>query len=88
MCKSSRCQLLQQGPESKRLASGAQVGAPVLHHDSLDGTATNRAGFASLMSNLEIEMSCAQLPLGADIRIHAGAFATVTQQPRNQSLTD
>jgi hypothetical protein len=27
------------------------------------------------MSNLEIEMSCAQLALRADIGIHAGAFA-------------
>jgi hypothetical protein len=27
------------------------------------------------MSNLEIEMGCAQLALGADVSIHAGAFA-------------
>jgi hypothetical protein len=27
------------------------------------------------MSNLKIEMSCAQLALGADVGIHAGAFA-------------
>jgi hypothetical protein len=27
------------------------------------------------MSNLEIEMGCAQLAPGADVRIHTGAFA-------------
>jgi len=46
------------------LASRAEVG----------GT-TNRAGFASVMSDLEIEMGCAQLALGTDVGIHAGAFA-------------
>jgi len=40
------------------------------------------------MSNLEIEMGCAQLALRADVGIHAGAFAAVTQQPGNQSLID
>jgi len=57
------------------LASGAEAGATVLHQDSLDGAAANGAGFASLMSNLKIGMSCAQLALGADVGIHAGAFA-------------
>jgi len=57
------------------LASGAEVGAAVLHRDPLDGAAANGAGFASSMSNSKIEMSCAQLALWADIGIHAGAFA-------------
>jgi hypothetical protein len=35
----------------------------------------NGAGFATLVSNLEIEMGYAQLALGADAGIHAGAFA-------------
>jgi len=46
-----------------------------LHQDPLDGAAANGARFASLMGNLEIEMGCAQLVLGADVSIHAGAFA-------------
>ena len=57
------------------LASGAEVGAAVLYHAPFDGAAANGAGFASLMSNLEIGMGCAQLALGADVSIHAGAFA-------------
>jgi hypothetical protein len=57
------------------LASGAEAGAAVLHCDPLDGAAENGAGLTSLMSNLKIEMSCAQLALGADVGIHAGAFA-------------
>jgi hypothetical protein len=40
------------------------------------------------MSNLKIEMGCAQLTLGTDVSIHAGAFAAVTQQSGNQLLTD
>jgi len=57
------------------LASGAEAGAAVLHRDPLDGAAANGAGFASLMGNLKIGMGCAQLALGADVGIHAGAFA-------------
>jgi len=57
------------------LASGAEAGAAVLHRDPLDGAAANGAGVASLMSNLKIEMGCAQLALGADVGVHAGAFA-------------
>jgi len=57
------------------LASGAEAGATVLHNEPLDGAAANRAGFASLMSNLKIEVGCAQLALGTDVSIHAGAFA-------------
>jgi len=56
------------------LASGAEAGAAVLHEDPLDGAAANGAGFASLMSNLKIEMRCAQLAFGADVGIHAGAL--------------
>jgi len=56
------------------LAPGAEAGAAVLHQDPLDGAAANGAGFAFSMSNLEIEMSCAQLALGADVGIHAGAL--------------
>ena len=56
------------------MASGAEVGTTVLHEDPLDGAAANGAGFASLMSNLKIEMGCAQLALGADVGIHAGAL--------------
>jgi len=59
----------------ERLASGAEAGATVLHQDPLDGAAANGAGFASPMSNLKIEMGCAQLALGTDVGIHAGAFA-------------
>jgi hypothetical protein len=57
------------------LASGTEVGTAVLHHESLDGAAANGAGFTPSMSNLEIEMSRAQLTLGTDVGIHAGAFA-------------
>jgi len=57
------------------LASGAEAGATVLYRDPLDGAATNGAGFASLMGNLKIEMGCAQLALGTDVGVHAGAFA-------------
>ena len=57
------------------MASGAEAGAAVLHRDPLDGAAANGAGLTSLMSNPEIEMSCAQFALRADIGIHAGAFA-------------
>jgi len=53
------CQLLYQRPGTERLASGAEVGAAVLHHDPLDGAAANGAGFASPMSNLKIEMGYA-----------------------------
>jgi len=62
-------------PAAERLASGAEVCAAVLHHDPLNGAAANRAGLTSSMSNLEIEMGCAQLALGADVAIHTGAFA-------------
>ena len=61
-------------PVTERLASGAEVSAAVLHRDPFDGAAANRAGLASLMGNLKVEMSCAQLALGADVSIHAGAF--------------
>ena len=44
---------------TKRSASGAEVGAAVLYGDSLDRVAAERAGFVSLMSNLEIEMGYA-----------------------------
>ena len=46
------------------LASRAEVCPAILHDDSLDGAAANGAGFASSMSNLEIERRCAQLALG------------------------
>ena len=57
------------------MASRAEAGATVLHQDPLDGAAANGAGFASLMSNLKIEMGCAQFALRTDVGIHAGAFA-------------
>ena len=57
--KSSRCQLFYQRPGTERLTSGAEVGAAVLHRDAPDGAAANGAGFASFMSNLEIEMGYA-----------------------------
>jgi hypothetical protein len=40
------CQLLYWRPETSRLASGAEVGATVLHRDPLDGAAANRVGLA------------------------------------------
>lgn len=46
-----------------------------MHYDPLDGATANRAGSAYTMSNLEIEIGCAQLALGIDLAIHAGAFA-------------
>jgi len=46
-------------PATERLASGAEAGAAVLHHNRLDGAAANGAGFASLMNNPKIEMGCA-----------------------------
>jgi len=61
--KSSRYQLLYQRAGTGRLAYGAEAGATVLHRDPLDGAAANGAGFASLMSNLKIEMGCAQFAL-------------------------
>jgi hypothetical protein len=51
------------------------VGAAVLHHDPLDGAAANGVGFASSVSNLKVEMGCAQVTFRADISIHAGTFA-------------
>lgn len=60
---------------SERLAPGAKVGAAVPHHTPFNGAATDGAGFASSMSNLEIGMCCAQPALGADVGIHAGTFA-------------
>jgi len=57
------------------LASGAEAGAAVLYQDPLDGAAANGAGFAYPVSNLKIEMGCAQLALGGDVGIHTGAFA-------------
>jgi hypothetical protein len=51
------------------------VGGAVLHRDPLDGAAANGVGPASLMSNLKIGAGCAQLALGTDVGIHAGAFA-------------
>ena len=64
-----------RGSQLKGLASGAEVAAAVLHHAPLNVTPTNGAGFASPMRKLEIEMGCAQLALGADVGIHADAFA-------------
>ena len=57
------------------LASGTEAGAAVLYRDPLDGAAASGAEFASSMSNLKIRMCCAQFALGADIGVHAGAFA-------------
>ena len=45
------------------MAFRAKITAPVLYQDPLDGAAANGAGFASFMSNLKIEMGCAQLAL-------------------------
>jgi hypothetical protein len=56
------------------LASWAEVCPPVLHDDSLDEAAANGAEFTTSVSNLEIEMGCAQFALGANIRVNAGAF--------------
>jgi len=72
------------------LASGAEAGAAVLHRDPLDGAAANGAGLASLMSNLKIEMGCAQLALGADVGIHAGALASdgCPKNPTNTVMYD
>ena len=64
-----------RGSQLKGLASGAEVAAAVLHHAPLNIAAADRAGFTYLMSNLKIGMGCAQLALGADIGVHAGAFA-------------
>ncbi len=57
------------------MASGAEITAPVLYRDPLDGAATDGAGFASFMSNLEIEVGCAQSAVRTDVGIHAGTFA-------------
>jgi len=71
-CKSGHRRSLYQRPQP-RLAFWAEVGTAVPHNDPLDGAAANGAGLASLMSNLEIEMGCAQLAIGTDAGIHAGA---------------
>ena len=63
------------GSQHEGLASGAEVAATVLYHAPLNVTPANGAGFASPMSNLEIEMGCAQFAFGSDVGIHAGAFA-------------
>jgi hypothetical protein len=88
--KSSCCQLLYQRPGTGRLASGAEAGAAVLHQDPLDGAAANRAGFASLVRNLKIEMGCAQLALGTDVGIHTGALASdgCPKNPTNTVMYD
>ena len=57
------------------MASRAEVSAMVLYQDSLYGAAANRAWFAPSMSKLKIEIGCAQLALGKELVIHAGAFA-------------
>ena len=88
----SFCSLVQVQPlltsmsdaVARRLALWAEVGAAVLNGNPLDGAAANRAGFVSFMSNLEIKMRCAQLALGADVGIHAGAFA-VDGCPKNSA---
>ena len=61
--------------EAKRLAPGAEVTAPLLYRDPLDGAATDGARFSSSVSNLEITMSCAQLALRTDVGVHARPFA-------------
>jgi hypothetical protein len=63
------------GAAAESLASRAEVCPAVLHDDSLDGAAADRAEFATSMSDLEIEMGCAQFSLGADIGVNTGAFA-------------
>jgi len=62
-------------PVAKALTSGTEIGAPTLHHDPLDGAAADRAGLASFMGDLEVEMRCSQLALRADVAIYAGALA-------------
>jgi len=64
----------RSGAAAERLAPWAEVCPPVLHDDSFDGTAANRAEFTTSVGNLETEMGCAQFALGADIRVNAGAF--------------
>jgi len=70
-----KIRLLYQRPGTEGLTSEAEAGATVLHQDPLDGAAANGAEFASLMSDFEIKVGCAQLALGTDVGIHAGAFA-------------
>jgi hypothetical protein len=48
---------------------------PYLKGEGLPPLRIRGAGFASPMSDLKIEMGCAQLALSADVSIHAGAFA-------------
>ena len=62
------------GIRIKRLALRAKITTPILYGDPLDGAAAHRTRFTFLMSNLEIEMSCAQLALRANVGIHAGTF--------------
>ena len=61
--------------DAKRLTCGAEIAAPVLYRDTLDGAATDGARFTSSMSNPKITMGCAQLAIRANVGIHAGAFA-------------
>jgi len=70
--------------DAKRLTCGAEIAAPVLYRDTLDGVATDGTGFTSSMSNLEITMGCAQLAIRANVGIHAGAFAA-DARPKNSA---
>jgi hypothetical protein len=72
------------------LAFRAKITAPVLYRDPRDDAAANGAGLASFMSNLKIEMGCAQLALGADVGIHAGALAAngCPKNPTNTVMYD
>lgn len=51
------------------------MGATASHQNSLDGSATSRAGLSISMSDLKVELSCAELALGANIGINSGALA-------------
>ncbi len=61
--------------DAKRLTCGAEIAAPVLYWDPLDGAATDGTGFTPSMSNLEITLGSAQLALRANVGVHTSAFA-------------
>ncbi len=57
------------------LAVRAEVAAAVSDGQALDGCATDGTRFATAVSNMEVGMGSAQLPIGAFIGVNAGAFA-------------
>lgn len=62
-----------------------EVGAPISHHNPLDGGMADRTRFATPVSNLKMEMGGAYLAAGANVSVNAGSFVTYSG---TKDLTD